>query len=98
MKHLGGAAKYLVSDSYETLAEAKMCLKARYGSVYSIWKGCLDGFKKNCSNPKAWMARGRSEKCDIIGKATGSLNEARYLAEEHEELSLVNRLLVLPRR
>ena len=29
MKHLGGAAKYLVSGSYETLAEAKMCLKAR---------------------------------------------------------------------
>merc|ERR1719233_416526 len=88
IKHLGGSAKGLVTDS-QTLLGAEMTLKARYGSARNIWDGSLEKFKKVCNNPKAWSAYGTEARCDVISKTITFLNEARQLAEEFHELESV---------
>ena len=58
MKHLGGSAKGLITNSDKTLAEAEASLVARYGSAVNIWKGNLETFKRKCNNPKVWSSYG----------------------------------------
>ena len=86
MKHLGGSAKGLITNSDKTLAEAEASLIARYGSAVNIWKGNLETFKRKCNNPKVWPSYGSSARCDIIAHAIKFFDDAKQLAEDYSEL------------
>ena len=86
MKHLGGSAKALITNSDKTLAEAEDSLLARYGSAESIWKGNLETFKRKCNDPKVWSSYGSAARCDIIAHAIKFLDDAKQLAEDYSEL------------